>query len=111
MSAFISPSTSNSGYWKCRISTAFEILAASGSVSVPKFECDSIAITGSIPKLRTVWAAISTMLTRSSTVGLGLTAVSAKNIGPRLVVTISIAASVVLLFVVKIWRTGFSASV
>ena len=68
-------------------------------------------ITGSIPKLRTVCATISAVLTRSSTVGLGLTAVSAKNIGPRLVVTISIVASVVLLFVVKICRTGFSASV
>ena len=82
-----------SGYFSWSISTALATLSERVPLSVPKLEDESIAMTGSIPKRRTVLALIRAICTRSSAVGEGFTAVSAKNMGPRLVVTILIAAS------------------
>ena len=58
----------------------------------PKLENETIAITGSIPNIRTVLAVINAIFAKSSADGFGLIAVSDKNIGPRLVIIILVEA-------------------
>ena len=58
----------------------------------PKFEKETIPITGSNPNIFTVFAVIKAIFAKSSEVGLGLIAVSDKNIGPRFVIIILVVA-------------------
>ena len=69
----ISPSTLRLGQVACRISHARRILRADAELELPKFECDSSATFGSIPKRRSSSAAMRAISATSSALGFSFT--------------------------------------
>ncbi|SAL74891.1 hypothetical protein AWB69_09255 [Caballeronia udeis] len=76
----ISPSTSRSGARSRSNASVSRILIAVGALLVPKFECDSSAIFGAMPKRRTSSAAMIVISQSCSGVGSTFTCVSTMKI-------------------------------
>ena len=91
MSPCISPSTFNLGTRLSSSSRTLRIFSAPGVWWLPKFECDSNAIRGSIPNSFNRYDACSVASAICSAVGSSCTWVSRKNHTPWLLITPVIA--------------------